>query len=130
LQDVFPDQGFYVLSGSLNQPSLVVFQVSSPVQSVLLDDHQNLPFLNSTSLLSPSITQGWFYNGQTGMLFVKFESNISDSIRVIENSQNSSSSNHDLVYVEYSLFIALFGESIAGLFYLRNSITKRISKRK
>jgi hypothetical protein len=128
-QDVFPDQGYYTLVGSQNESSIVAVPSAAQIQNVELNGHENLTSVNSAlEFKSSSIADEWYYNKTSGILFVKYDSNVTDSIRVyLLQSAAKSSTTTFFIYAVYAIGVAL-GAEVLGIAYFRRTRRKGVNK--
>jgi hypothetical protein len=81
-QFAYPDQSLYYIQGTENQTVLVMISTNMSANQILLNDGTSLPQASSVGQLQ-SAKSGWFFDGQTESLFVKYQSSGVDSLRYV-----------------------------------------------
>lgn len=84
----YPNQALFEFASFGNQPALAALSSPPSALAVQLASGQNLTQLASAKDLANS-TGGWFYDSQSGLLLVKFNSSGADTLRVFFSSQAS-----------------------------------------
>jgi hypothetical protein len=79
-QFAYPDQALYSILGKYNQSVLVVISTNELVGQILLNDRTSLPQASSVGQLYNG-TSGWYFDGKTDSLFVKYQSTGVDTLR-------------------------------------------------
>ncbi len=81
-QFAYPDQSLYSILGTYNQSVLVVISTNDLVGQILLNDRTSLPQTSSAGQLY-NATSGWYFDGKTDSLFVKYLSSGVDILRFV-----------------------------------------------
>lgn len=81
-QFAYPDQSLYSILGKYNQSILVVISTNESVGQILLNDRTSLQQTSSAGQLY-NATSGWYLDGKTDSLFVKYQSSGVDTLRFI-----------------------------------------------
>ena len=80
----YPNQGLYSTGASGNQSVVLVISSASPVGSVSLNSNANLTSVPASSFYSSH--EGWYYDNNSHILLVKFQSSGDDTLRVLSAS--------------------------------------------
>jgi hypothetical protein len=81
-QFAYPDQSLYSIQGTYNQSILVTISTNESANQILLDNRTSLPQTSSAGQLY-NATSGWYFDGQTDSLFVKYQSTGIDTLRFV-----------------------------------------------
>ena len=81
-QFAYPDQSLYTILGKYNQSVLVVISTNESVGQILLNDKMSLVRTSSAGQLY-NATSGWYLDGKTDSLFVKYQSSGVDTLRFV-----------------------------------------------
>jgi hypothetical protein len=81
-QFAYPDQSLYYLQGTGNQSVLVMISTKVSANQILLDDKVSLTQTSSLVNLY-SAKSGWYFDGRTDSLFVKYLSTGADTVRFV-----------------------------------------------
>ena len=81
-QFAYPDQSLYSIAGTYNQSILVMISTNESANQILLNDRTGLPQMSSAGQLYNS-TSGWYFDGNTDSLFVKYQSTGADTLRFV-----------------------------------------------
>ncbi len=78
----YPNQAVYSIVGTFNQSTLVMISTNRSASQILLNDNTSLPQLSTAGQLY-SASSGWYFDGGTNSLFVKYQSTGADTLRYI-----------------------------------------------
>ena len=81
-QYTYPNQGLYSVAGTYNQSILVMISTNESANQILLNDRTSLPETSSAGQLY-NATSGWYFDGISGSLFVKYQSTGVDTLRFV-----------------------------------------------
>jgi hypothetical protein len=81
-QFAYPDQSLYSIAGTYNQSILVMISTNGSANQILLNDKTSLPHMSSAGQLGNS-TSGWYFDGNSDSLFVKYQSTGVDTLRFV-----------------------------------------------
>jgi len=98
----YPAQAVYDLEGATNQTVTLAMPSTIPVLTVMLDDRTNLTQVGSAgALLATPSSTGWYYDGTTHLLLVRYSSHGSDSIRVLQSTPTAASTVMPVKMIEF-----------------------------
>jgi hypothetical protein len=81
-QFAYPNQALYSIAGTYDQSILFMISTNESVNQILLNDRTSLPQTSSAGQLY-NATSGWYFDGNSDSLFVKYESTGVDTLRFI-----------------------------------------------
>jgi hypothetical protein len=78
----FPDQAVYSTLGFRNQSVILLVSTNDTANEVLLNEVQSLPRLQSAGSIYNG-SEGWYFDANTGSLFVGYRSSGDDTVRFV-----------------------------------------------